>query len=91
VKKSTSVAEPPFSSESRLAYQCDTQPGNSGSSVIAINSAGQPKVVAVHDAAAPDPIQYNIGTYMFDIRQTLAKNGFDLARATGAVTAATKP
>jgi V8-like Glu-specific endopeptidase len=88
-KRSNSVAEPPFSSESRLAYQCDTQPGNSGSSVIAINSAGEPKVVAVHDAAAPDPIQYNIGTYMYDIRQTLMKNGFDLARATGA--AANKP
>jgi V8-like Glu-specific endopeptidase len=64
-----------------MAYQCDTQPGNSGSSVIAVNSAGVPKVVAVHDAAAPDPIQYNVGTYMYDIRQTLTKNGFNLDRA----------
>jgi V8-like Glu-specific endopeptidase len=80
-KKSTSVAVHPFASPSRMAYQCDTQPGNSGSSVIAVNSAGVPKVVAVHDAAAPDPIQYNVGTYMYDIRQTLAKNGFNLDRA----------
>lgn len=82
-KKSTSVMGAPFASAARVAYQCDTQPGNSGSSVIAVNSAGVAKVVAVHDAAAPDPIQYNVGTYMYDIRQTLAKNGFSLDRALG--------
>jgi|GEM_PF-2083115 len=83
VTKSTVVGKP-FSSASRVAYQCDTQPGNSGSSVIALNTAGVPKVVAVHDAAAPDPIQYNIGTYMYDIRQTLKKKGVDLDSLTGA-------
>jgi V8-like Glu-specific endopeptidase len=83
VNKSTVVGKP-FNSQSRVAYQCDTQPGNSGSSVIAFNSAGVPKVVAVHDAAAPDPIRYNIGTYMYDIRQVLKKDGVDLDKLTSA-------
>lgn len=78
----SSVVGRPFNSAARVAYQCDTQPGNSGSSVIAFNTAGVPKVVAVHDAAAPDPIQYNIGTYMYDIRQTLKKRGVDLDKLT---------
>ena len=68
-----------------MAYQCDTEPGNSGSSVLAIGPNGA-KVVGVHDAATPDPIQYNIGTYMFDIRQTLYKQtGVNLDQVTGAV------
>ena len=83
VNKSAVVGKP-FNSPSRVAYQCDTQPGNSGSSVIAFNSAGVPKVVAVHDAAAPDPIRYNIGTYMYDIRQVLKKDGVDLDKLTSA-------
>lgn len=83
----SSVAGKPFNSPARVAYQCDTQPGNSGSSVIAVNSNGQPKVIGVHDAAAPDPIRYNIGTYMFDIRQALAKQGFNLDRETSATAA----
>lgn len=70
----------------RMAYQCDTEPGNSGSSVLAIGANGA-KVVGVHDAATPEPIQYNYGTYMFDIRQTLYKQtGVNLDQATGANT-----
>jgi hypothetical protein len=46
----SSVVGKPFNSPARVAYQCDTQPGNSGSSVIAVNSNGQPKVIGVHDA-----------------------------------------
>jgi V8-like Glu-specific endopeptidase len=83
VAKSTVVGKP-FNSSSRVAYQCDTQPGNSGSSVIALNTAGVPKVIAVHDAAAPDPIKYNIGTYMYDIRQILKKKGVNLDQMTAA-------
>jgi len=81
VNKST-VAGAPFNAPSRVAYQCDTQPGNSGSSVLSINSAGVAKVVAVHDAAAPDPVRYNIGTYMYDIRRTLTQNGVNLDKLT---------
>ena len=69
----------------RMAYQCDTEPGNSGSSVMAIGTQGA-RVVGVHDAAAPDPIKYNIGTYMFDIRQTTYKQtGVNLDQVTGAL------
>jgi len=78
----SSVAGAPFNSPSRVAYQCDTQPGNSGSSVISMNSAGVAKVVAVHDAAAPDPVRYNIGTYMYDIRRTLMQIGVNLDKLT---------
>ncbi|NDG83582.1 MAG: hypothetical protein EBX52_00920 [Proteobacteria bacterium] len=78
----SSVAGPMFNAASRLAYQCDTQPGNSGSSVMAINANGVAKVVAVHDAAAPDPIRYNIGTYMYDIRATLLQRGINLDKLT---------
>ncbi|MBU6154842.1 MAG: trypsin-like peptidase domain-containing protein [Bdellovibrionales bacterium] len=77
VTKSTVVGKP-FNSESRMAHQCDTQPGNSGSSVIAVNKEGIPEVVAVHVAAAPDPIKYNVATYMFDVRRIMKKRGFDL-------------
>jgi V8-like Glu-specific endopeptidase len=82
-KKSTTVMDSTLAIASRVAYQCDTEYGNSGSSVIAVNSSGVAKVVAVHAAAAPDPFPYNVGTYMFDIRQTLARNGFNLDRALG--------
>jgi V8-like Glu-specific endopeptidase len=85
----SSVVGRPFNSASRMAYQCDTQPGNSGSSVIALNTAGVPKVVAVHDAAAPDPIKYNIGTYMYDIRQIMKKKGLNLDQVTSATKAET--
>jgi len=78
----SAVAGPQFNAPSRLAYQCDTQPGNSGSSVMAINANGIAKVVAVHDAAAPDPIRYNIGTYMYDMRTTLLQKGINLDRLT---------
>jgi V8-like Glu-specific endopeptidase len=72
-------------SASRMAYQCDTEPGNSGSSVIAISPSG-PKVVGVHNAAAPDPIKYNIATYMFDVRQVVYKQtGVNLNAVTGSI------
>ena len=81
LKKNT--VAPVIGSASRFAHQCDTEPGNSGSAIMAIGANGQAKVVGVHDASTPDPYKYNIGTYMFDIRQTLAKNGFNLDTAAG--------
>jgi hypothetical protein len=40
--------------------------------------------VAVHVAAAPDPIKYKIGTYMYDIRQIMKKKGVNLDQLTSA-------
>ncbi len=86
LKKNT-VAPTAITSPARFAHQCDTEPGNSGSSILAIGPNGVAKVVGVHDAAAPDPLKYNIGTYMFDARQILLKQGFNLDQATGAIAA----
>lgn len=67
--------------QSTFVYNCDTEPGNSGSSVLAINSNGQPKVVGIHDGAAPAGIDYNYATYMYDVRTVMKSKGFDLDRA----------
>ncbi len=72
----------PTSGQSIFVHQCDTQPGNSGSSIIAVGSNGL-SVVGVHDGAAPSGVNYNYGTYMYDIRAILKTRGFDLDQATG--------
>ncbi len=61
-----------------FVYNCDTEPGNSGSSVIAFNSQGQPYVVGIHNGAAPLGIDYNYATYAYDVRMVLRSQGFDL-------------
>lgn len=67
--------------QSTFVYTCDTEPGNSGSAVLAIRSNGQPMVVGVHDGAAPMGIDFNYATYLYDIRSVLKSKGFDLVRA----------
>jgi V8-like Glu-specific endopeptidase len=67
--------------QSSFVYSCDTEPGNSGSSVLAIRTNGQPMVVGVHDGAAPMGIDFNYGTFLYDIRSVLSRQGFDLVRA----------
>ena len=71
-----------FKGASTFVYNCDTEPGNSGSSVIGITSSGAAKVVGVHDGSTP--ADYNYGTYMYDIRSILKQKGFDLDKATAA-------
>jgi V8-like Glu-specific endopeptidase len=58
----------------RFLHQCDTEPGNSGSSILSINSAGIIKVVGIHNAAIPN-YDYNLGTYAFTLRSLARKNG----------------
>ncbi|MBC7395938.1 MAG: trypsin-like peptidase domain-containing protein [Bdellovibrionales bacterium] len=70
-----------FTGSATFIYQCDTEPGNSGSSVLAVTSTGVVKVIGVHDGAAPSGVDYNYATYMIDVRSTLAKKGFNLDRA----------
>ncbi len=67
---------------SEFAHQCDTEPGNSGSSILSITSMGTVKVVGIHDGASP--ADYNYGTFMFDARDTVKKHGVDLDQVTGA-------
>lgn len=68
------------SNPSEFAHQCDTEPGNSGSSVLAINSAGKPMVVGIHDAGNDE---FNIATHFADAIKTMkAKTKFDLVSAT---------
>lgn len=67
---------------SQFAYQCDTEPGNSGSSVLAVNSSGTPMVVGIHDAGLPTD-DYNIATQFSDaVAAVKAKTGTDLTIAT---------
>lgn len=68
---------------SRFAYQCDTEPGNSGSAVLSVSPTGDLRVVGIHDAAAPDTLAYNIATYLFDARQVLSTNGVNLNQLVG--------
>jgi V8-like Glu-specific endopeptidase len=67
---------------SQFAYQCDTEPGNSGSSVLAINSSGTPVVVGIHDLGLPTD-DYNVATQFSDaVAAVKAKTGTDLTIAT---------
>ena len=71
---------PAGSSQTRFEHQCDTEPGNSGSSVLAINSSGKPVVIGIHDAGLDE---YNLGTNLADAIVTMkAKTGFNLSSAT---------
>ncbi len=73
-----------FTSPSQFIYQCDTEPGNSGSSVLAIDSFKIVRLIGVHNGSASDGVNYNYGTYLFDIREILEKNGFKLDEAVAA-------
>ncbi len=83
IQRSTVVGAP-FDLPSRMAHQCDTQHGNSGSSMLAQGANGGLKVVGIHAASAPDPIRYNMGTYMLDIRKALQRAGINVERLSGA-------
>lgn len=64
----------------QFIHQCDTEPGNSGSSVLAINSAGKPMVIGIHDAGTD---QFNIATHFADaVKEMKTKSGFDLISST---------
>ncbi len=67
------------SNPAAFAYQCDTEPGNSGSSVLAINSSGKPMVVGIHDAGYED---HNLATHLSEAIKTMKNKGFDLISAT---------
>lgn len=68
------------SNPTQFVHQCDTEPGNSGSSVLAINSAGKPMVIGIHDAGTDE---YNIATHFADAIKTMKeKTSFDLVSAT---------
>ena len=65
---------------SMFGHLCDTEPGNSGSTILAISSSGSPYVIGIHDAGASD---FNVGTYLFDAIATLkSKANLDLLAAT---------
>ncbi len=66
---------------SMFTYACDTEPGNSGSTVLGVTSSGGVKVVGIHDGAAPTGMDFNYATSISDIRQTLQKKGLNLDQA----------
>jgi V8-like Glu-specific endopeptidase len=82
LKPGTTISTAGFKGASSFVYNCDTEPGNSGSSIIGVTSSGAAKVVGVHDGSTPE--DYNYGTFMYDIRTTLKAKGFDLDKATAA-------
>jgi V8-like Glu-specific endopeptidase len=85
LKKSIGAAGTGTISTDQFAYQCDTEPGNSGSTVLAVSATGSVKVVGIHDGAGPDTVDYNYATYMFDIRKQMKAKGFDLDHLTGSI------
>jgi V8-like Glu-specific endopeptidase len=80
LKPNSAVSLGGFKGPSTFVHQCDTEPGNSGSSIIAINASGVAKVIGVHDGSTP--AEYNYGTFMYDIRAKLKSKGLDLDKAT---------
>lgn len=67
---------------SMFVYNCDTEPGNSGSAVLAIASDGKPYVVGIHNGAPQSQsMEFNFATFLNDARSTLKLKGFDLDRA----------
>ena len=63
-------------SPSEFAHQCDTEPGSSGSAILSTTVNGSLKIIGVHNGSSP--VNYNYGTYIYDVRMTLKKRGFDL-------------
>jgi V8-like Glu-specific endopeptidase len=51
-----------------FAHLCDTEPGNSGSTILAISSSGAPYAIGIHDAGADN---FNVGTYLSEALTTL--------------------
>jgi V8-like Glu-specific endopeptidase len=78
----TSINATGVISASQFAYQCDTEPGNSGSTVLAISATGTIKVVGIHDGAGPTQVDYNYATYLYDIRKIMLSKGFNLDQLT---------
>ncbi|MBS1958019.1 MAG: trypsin-like peptidase domain-containing protein [Bdellovibrionales bacterium] len=81
LQSSTAAGLNAIKGQSTFIYTCDTEPGNSGSSILAFSSNGVPKVIGVHDGAAPSGIDFNYATYMYDARSVLKSKGFDISRA----------
>ncbi len=63
-----------------FAHLCDTEPGNSGSTILAISSSGSPYVIGIHDAGTDS---FNVGTYLSEALLTLkSQTNVDLLAAT---------
>lgn len=67
---------------SLFVHQCDTEPGNSGSSILAISKTEGPKVMGIHNGAGPSNVKFNYGTYMFEVRKALKKKRIDIDQLT---------
>jgi hypothetical protein len=66
-----------------FSHQCDTEPGNSGSAVLALNSRGIPMVIGIHAAAAAEGYEYNIATYFSDAMRVLKSQGLTVTALLG--------
>jgi len=70
------------SKPSQFSYQCDTEPGSSGAAILAIDEAGHPIIVGIHDSAISDE-DYNRATQFADAAAAVkAKLGIDITQAT---------
>lgn len=70
-------------SMTQFGHECDTEPGNSGSTILSINESGKPVVVGIHDAGSS---MMNIGTHLFDAITTLKSQAkFNLITATSSL------
>jgi V8-like Glu-specific endopeptidase len=61
-----------------FAHQCDTLGGNSGSSVLAIDSNGTPSIIGIHDSAAMGDLPYNFATYISGVKKVLLSRNINL-------------
>jgi V8-like Glu-specific endopeptidase len=68
---------------SMFAHNCDTEPGNSGSTVLAINESGTPSIIGIHDSGTE---YFNMGTHLIDaINAMKSKAKFNLFTATSSL------
>lgn len=65
-------------STGRFLYQCDTEPGESGSALLTTDANGNVTLVGIHNDAAPQNEPYNIGTDLYALEQSLLNQGINL-------------
>ena len=70
---------PGLISDSQFAYKCDTEGGNSGSAVLAINSRKELKIIGIHNGSVGENVPFNYATYVFDINSALITQGINIA------------
>jgi V8-like Glu-specific endopeptidase len=78
-----SVINSTYKSNYTFEHQCDTEPGNSGSAIMAVSPNGTLSVIGVHDGATPMGMDYNYGTYMFDARAVMSTKGINIDSSIG--------